>query len=112
MADAAWEEVRRRWSEDDAHRAFLGATPGMEGLADAGRRYREALDRAPGDPIALRWRDEVLRRATALAFAQLPRAKPPPAIAATGARRVGLALAVLAALAGVALVLLRPGLGR
>jgi hypothetical protein len=111
--DAAWDEVVRQWADDAAHRAFLAARPGMEGLADAGRRYRDALARRPGDPVALRWRDEVLRRAAALAFAQLPRTRPPPAFAGLGRRRVFAAGVVLALLVGAALVLLRvPGFGR
>jgi len=76
-ADAAWAEVEARWQEEEAHRAFLARHADLEGLAEAGRRYRTAMEKRPGDPVALRWRDEVLKRATAMALAQLPRTKPP-----------------------------------
>jgi hypothetical protein len=76
-ADAAWADVLARWGDDAAHRAYLDRCRDLEGLAGAGGRYREVLDARPGDPVALRWRDEVVKRATALALAQLPRTKPP-----------------------------------
>jgi hypothetical protein len=71
--DDAWAEVLARWEDETAHQAFLARAPGIDGLADAGRRYREVLAARPADAVAERWRAEVLRRATALAFAQLPR---------------------------------------
>jgi hypothetical protein len=71
--DEAWAEVVSRWEDEDAHRAYLAARPDLDGLAQAGRRYRAALEARPGDPVAARWREEVLRRATALALAALPR---------------------------------------
>jgi hypothetical protein len=75
--DPAWAELRARWEDEEAHRRFLAAHSDLEGLARAGARYREALAARPGDPAALRGRDEVLRRATALGLASLPRATPP-----------------------------------
>ena len=74
--DEAWAAVAARWQDDEAHRAYLSARADMEGLAEAGRRYRAALEQDPADAVALRWRDEVVRRATVIALAQLPRTKP------------------------------------
>ncbi len=74
--DAAWRAVRARWDDDEAHRAYLASFADLDGLAEAGRRYREALAERPGDPVALRWRDEVIRRATASGLAALPRTAP------------------------------------
>jgi hypothetical protein len=88
----AWAAVAARWQEEDAHRAYLAAHADLEGLAEAGRRYRAALERDPADAVALRWRDEVVRRATAIALAQLPRTKPAP-------ERAGIRRGVVAALA-------------
>jgi hypothetical protein len=110
--DAAWAGVVARWDDESTHRHYLARHPGLEGLAHAGARYRAALDARPGDPVALRWRDEVLRRATALALAQLPRTaptRPPRAAVAWGPRRVALALAVLLVLAAVAWLALSGG---
>jgi hypothetical protein len=76
--DEAWAAVTARWNDEDAHRAYLAAHADLDGLAEAGRRYRGALEKDPADAVALRGRDEVLRRATALALAQLPRTRPPP----------------------------------
>jgi hypothetical protein len=56
--------------------------------------------------VALRGRDEVVKRATALALAQLPRTRPPRQLS-TGQRRAILAAALLAAAAMVGWVLLR-----
>jgi len=95
--DGGWAEVEAHWEAEEAHRAFLARQSDLESLAEAGRRYRTALERRPGDPVAQRWRDEVLKRATALALAQLPRTRPPRELA-PGLRR-GLLLAVLLAMA-------------
>jgi hypothetical protein len=109
--DEAWAEVLRRWPEEDAHRAFLARHGDLEALARAGGRYRAALEARPGDPVALRWRDEVLRRATALALAQLPRTRPPRA-APTGLRRALQAVLALLLAMAVVWVALRLGAGR
>jgi hypothetical protein len=92
-ADAAWADVLARWDDDAAHRAFLERFRALEDLAEAGQRYKAVLDERPGDSVALRWRDEVVKRATALALAQLPRTKPPHALPR------GLRIAMLLALA-------------
>lgn len=103
--DEAWAEVVRRWADDDAHRDFLSRRPDLQGLAAAGRRYKAVLDLHPADAVAQRWRDEVLRRATTLAFAQLPRTSP-PAVSPT-LRRALIAGAVLLLVIAVAWVGLR-----
>jgi hypothetical protein len=89
----AWAEVLAGWGDEARHRAYLERFRDLEGLAVAGRRYREALLARPGDAVAARQRDEVLRRALALGFASLPRTRP-------GAGRVQ--AAVLALLGGLA----------
>ncbi|HSN91904.1 MAG TPA: hypothetical protein VLS93_11805 [Anaeromyxobacteraceae bacterium] len=62
-----------RWEDEEAHRAYLARFSDLDGLAEAGRRYRSALESRPGDPVATRWREEVLKRATARALASMPR---------------------------------------
>jgi hypothetical protein len=80
VADAeAWARVVAAWQDDAVHGEYLARFHDLEGLAVAGRRYRDAARERPGDPVAVRWRDEVLRRATAHGFAQLPRSAPAPA---------------------------------
>lgn len=99
--DTAWAEVRARWEDEGAHRAFLDAVRDLGALAEVGRRYRAALEATPADPVAARWRDEVVRRATALALAQPPCTAPPRGLTARARRVLLLALvaALLAALA-------------
>lgn len=72
----AWAEVLAAWTDEARHRAYLERFRDLEGLAAAGGRYRAALAERPGDPIAARFRDEVLRRAVAAGLASLPRAPP------------------------------------
>ena len=103
---AAWAEVTARWADDGAHRAFLDRFGDLEGLAEVGRRYKVALDARPGDEVALRWRDEVVKRATALALAQLPRTKPPRRRSRGPTRALLLAIAA-AAVAAAGWILLR-----
>jgi hypothetical protein len=112
--DAAWEALRARWGDEEAHRRYLAAQGDLEGLARAGARYREILATRPGDGAALRGRDEVLRRAAALGLASLPRATPPRP---GGGRGKWLVLAALGALllgaaAWTATMALRAGTGR
>jgi len=76
----AWSAVVAAWADEAAHRAYLARFPDLEGLARAGRRYREALSERPGDPVAARWRDEVVKRATVQGLALMPRTAPPPSL--------------------------------
>jgi hypothetical protein len=103
--EAAWAEVRARWGDEDAHRAFLERFPDLEGLAEAGRLYKGALDAAPADPVAARWRDEIVKRATAVALSQLPRTRPPRQLSPGLRRFLLLALASTAVSAAVWLFL-------
>jgi hypothetical protein len=75
--DVAWGEVMARWADQAAHRSFLDACGDLAALAEAGRRYKAVLDARPDDAVAARWRDAVVKRATAFALAQLPRTRPP-----------------------------------
>jgi len=73
----AWAAVLAAWEDDAAHRAYLARYGDLDGLTRAGRRYREVLARRPGDPVAVRFRDEIVKRATVQGLAQLPRSAPP-----------------------------------
>jgi hypothetical protein len=101
----AWAEVLAGWDDEARHRAYLARFTDLEGLAAAGRRYRDALLARPGDAIAARQRDEVIRRAVAQGLAALPRTVPGADRARAAARLA--ALAVFGALALAAVVVLR-----
>ena len=105
-ADAAWAQVLASWDDEAGHRAFLDGARDLDGLAEVGRRYKAALDAAPGDPVALRWRDEVVKRATVMAFAALPRTRP-PSTSWRGVRAALLAAISAAIIAAVAWLALR-----
>jgi hypothetical protein len=95
----AWAEVLAGWEDEARHRAYLARFHDLEGLATAGRRYRDVLAARPGERIATRFRDEVLKRAVAHGLASLPRQAPEHPRAklavrvAAGAVVVGLLLA-------------------
>jgi hypothetical protein len=74
--EAAWAELTRRWDDPAAHREFLSAQADLPALADAGRRYRAVLETRPTDALALAMKGEVLKRATIIGLAQLPRTRP------------------------------------
>ncbi len=101
----AWAEVLAGWEDEGRHRAYLARFTDLEGLAAAGRRYRDALLAHPGDAVAARQRDEVLRRAVAQGLATLPR-DPPGAPRVRTAARVA-AVALLGALVAAAVLALR-----
>jgi hypothetical protein len=112
--DEAWDELRARWADPQAHRAFLARCGDLEALARAGARYRAVLESTPGDAIAAAGRDEVLRKATVLGLAAMPRTAVPEPVSPWVKRGL---LAVLAALgtgiaAWVVLGLLRSGAAR
>ena len=112
--EAAWAEVRARWADPLSHRAYLARFADLAGLARAGARYRAALQAAPDDPVAAAGRDEVLRKATLLGLAAIPRTVPPAPTSPWVKRGVVTALVVLGvgAAAWAALALLRAGAGR
>ncbi len=74
--EAAWAELLRAWDDEACHRAYLARFSDLEGLAVAGRRYREVLAARPGDPVAARFRDEVVKRAMVQGLVSLPRTPP------------------------------------
>ncbi|RKG99934.1 hypothetical protein [Corallococcus carmarthensis] len=62
-----WHALLETWHDWDAHDRLLSQAMGRGELAMAGRLYRMRLARAPGDALALRGRDEVVRRVTSAA---------------------------------------------
>lgn len=75
--EAAWDELTRRWGDLDGHRALLAACADLDALAEVGRRYRAVLEARPDDPVAREMKGEILKRATVIGLAQLPRTRPP-----------------------------------
>lgn len=86
---AAWAEVQARWSDQAAHLAYLARFPDLDGLATAGRRYRDVLAARPGDTVALAMKAEVVKRATVVGLAMLPRTAP-PRVSTSGWRRIAI----------------------
>lgn len=73
----AWAAVRGAWQDEAVHRAYLARFTSLPGLALAGGRYRAVLQERPTDAMALRIRDEIVKRATVQGLATLPRTAPP-----------------------------------
>ncbi len=73
--EGLWESVISDWRSTPKHDAFVKHCSVTSTLGAAGRRYREHLDGAPGDPIAL----AMQARIVAMATVQLPAhaAQPP-----------------------------------
>ncbi len=107
----AWAEVVAAWDDEARHRAYLARIPDLEGLATAGGRYRAALAERPGDALAARFRDEVVRRALALALASQPRAQEPARARRALRLAAGLVLGAVLALGGWLAVHLLAGFG-
>lgn len=76
--EQAWAALRARWDDPQAHREFLLRSGDLGALARAGARYREVLQARPDDAMAAAGRDEVLRKATILGLAAVPRTVPAP----------------------------------
>ncbi len=73
---AAWADILAAWDDEARHRAYLARFDDLDGLATAGRRYRDVLAARPADAVAARFRDEIVRRAVARGLASLPREAP------------------------------------
>ncbi len=75
--EAAWAALERRWDDPEAHHALLAGCTDLDALTAVGRRYRAVLEARPGDPRAQEAKAEILKRATVIGLAQLPRTRPP-----------------------------------
>jgi hypothetical protein len=75
--EEAWAAVLAAWGDEAVHRAYLAGLSDLEGLARAGARYRAVLSERPADPVAARFRDEIVKRATVVGLSSLPRTAPP-----------------------------------
>ena len=85
---SAWAEVEARWAEPAVHQAYLARFPDLDGLTTAGRRYRSVLEARPDDAVALGMKAEILKRATVVGLAMLPRTPPPPLAGGKWKRRL------------------------
>ncbi len=65
---AAWRELLPQWGASERHDALLALAVKTGELAAAGRLYRIRLVRDPGDALAQRGRDEVVRLALLPSF--------------------------------------------
>ncbi len=100
---ACWAEVEARWAEPAAHLAYLARFPDLDGLSQAGRRYRAVLEVRPTDATAHAMKAEILKRATVVGLAMLPRTPPP---SPTGGRWKRVALIALTVWLGATLAVL------
>jgi len=83
-----WAEVERHWGDPAAHKGYLDRCSDLDGLTVAGRRYRAVLEARPVDAVALAMKGEVLKRATVVGMAMLPRTAPPPLVGGKWKRRL------------------------
>lgn len=60
QAEALWLEAEAAWTDQSRHDAFMAYCQKVGLLGPAGRRYRERLDREPGEPTAKRMQDKIL----------------------------------------------------
>jgi hypothetical protein len=71
--EEAWTEVLASWGDEQVHRAYLARFTSLEAIAEAGGRYKAVLAEKPQDAMALRMRDELLKKATVIGLSTLPR---------------------------------------
>ncbi len=95
--EVAWSLVLASWGDEAAHRAYLARFTDLEGFAIAGARYRAVLAERPQDPAALRMREELLRKATVVGLASVPRTRRRE-LPVTAKRLIQVAVVVFAAI--------------
>ena len=71
--ESGWQRVQASWDQSAAHERLLSEALARDDLASLGARYRGYLEAHPGDAMATRAREELLRRATAAMLTRLPR---------------------------------------
>jgi hypothetical protein len=59
-----WAGVEGAWQQEEMHDRFVKHCAAAGRLGAAGRQYRDALDRAPGDAIALRMQQRIVAMAS------------------------------------------------
>ncbi len=67
-----WAQLQQSWNDPAAHQRLLAEAVVRGDFAALGVRYRDHLARAPHDAVAVAARDELLKKATAQLFTQLP----------------------------------------
>lgn len=102
---ASWARLCERWSEAAGHDQFLRECMSRGELAPAGRLYRIRLAHVPGDALAQRGRDEVVRLAMSVATLSAPAGGRSPS--ATTGWKVGLGVLLAAVTIAAFAALLR-----
>ena len=65
-AQALFRELETRWSSESLHEAFLKHCASAGCLGAAGQKYRQRLDRDPGDATAARMQARIVSMAAAV----------------------------------------------
>ncbi len=77
--DEAWTDLQDQWSDEAAHKRYIGLATSLGRLAEAGKHYREVRD----DPAAPAERREIAKKRIdqllAAALAAMAATKSPPA---------------------------------
>ncbi len=97
--EAMWREVSAHWAELAGHEAFIEACSSADLLTEAVRRYRFKAEENPADPVATRYRDQLIERL--MAVASLPSREAP---SSAPRRAIGVAGFVLLGIVALALV--------
>ena len=77
--DRAWRELVKRWEDPAAHDRLLARAQAEEALPQVARMYQIRLARNEADGMALRAREELVRRVTVSASASVKPQAPAPA---------------------------------
>ena len=101
--EETWAKVVARWDDDEAHRKFISLAASLSQLPEAGKRYREARDRAPS-PEYRKVAESQLDRLFVTAMAVMQAARTPPVEKKQTLRWVAFALMMLMILAATYLM--------
>ena len=75
--EAAWIRLRDQWDDEDAHRKYIALASSTGRLPDAGRRYRQARDKA-ATPAERAVAEAQLARIVATAMTVMEGERTPP----------------------------------
>jgi hypothetical protein len=101
--EAMWKDLNAHWSDLARHEAFLDACSLADLLTEAVRRYRFKAEENPADPVAARYRDQLIERL--MAVASLP-SREAQGTARSPRRAIGVAGFVMLGVVALALILI------
>ncbi|HEX4924472.1 MAG TPA: hypothetical protein VFV50_10315 [Bdellovibrionales bacterium] len=109
--ETAWGEVMMSFSDEAAHLAFIEKCLAANNALFASQKYRKLIEANPNDELAIKMRDKIIQRVSAIYMARMPIGEEEPANGAIS-KLVFVGIGLGAVLGGFGLMLLSTANGK